>query len=341
MQEKQTGKNIILAIGFLVLLSVSFCYVNGRLCRKVADTRYYDLIHGEADPEVVFVGSSRVMDAVIPEQLWEEHGITSYLLCAEYNDMRRDIAMCKLAFQYCKPKLIVLDVGNYWSRSDAADVLAAYHEYADAFPLNRVKVETTLELYGYSMNSVELLFPIYRYHERWKELSRKDFRHNKTESFEFKGFEYSAETEQIERYPFVEAENGVLLTEGTDVDYIREFIDWSRSQGIEVMLVSVPYNAMEDEQAALWGIAELARECDVPYLNMVAMEDLVDPSYDFKNEFHMNYRGAEKVTARLGEYIADQWVELEQADEATTQYWNASAEAFREHLRKLEEEEDK
>ncbi len=320
---------VVLSAVMLLLSGYAAIRTNEILVRKTSRNRMQDLIEGETNKDILFVGTSHIMDGVIPVELWNEQGYTSYILCSEYNDMDRNVPMLKLAIQYTKPSLVVLDVDNYWDKSSEENTLNGYHEYGDAFPLTPEKISTTMELYSDKESRMEILFPILRYHDRWKDLSKGDFR--KKGSYDYlKGYELSADVQEIELYENVPKENGVLLEDTYGVAAIEQFIDECRSREIEVLLVTIPFAADTEEQTYLQGIHKLAEKKQVTYLNLME-EGLVDEETDFRDEGHLNVYGAEKVTAYIGAYIKGHYdVPVRNKDAEYLQEWNAAYEEYQE-----------
>jgi len=335
---KKILSSTVIAALLITFTFAAFFRVETILNRKVSANRYGDLIYANSQPDILFVGTSHVMNAVIPVRLWEKYSATSYILCSEYNDIRRNLPMLKLALQYCNPQVVVLDVENYWDRSDPDETFIGFHEFADGFPLNKTKIEATRSLYGDSKETMEILFPIIRYHERWKSLDRGDFRLHGLSSKGHMGYEFSNKVTEVERYPYVD-ESSAKLYEDTDAPLIGEFIEYCQNRGIRVVITTVPYNAMEQEQEALWGIGEIAKKYDVPYINMVANYDLVDGNQDFMNEGHMNYFGALKVTDYIGSKLSEEGYLSRVEDVQTVSIWEDKTDRFNRMIDDIFEED--
>ena len=329
-----TKKRIIAVVLSVIMLFLS-AYVavrtNEILMRKTSRNRMQNLIEGETNKDILFVGTSHIMDGVIPAELWNAYGLNSYVLCGEYNDMDRNVPMLRLALQYTKPSLVVLDVDNYWEKSPAENTLNGYHEYADAFPLTPEKIKTTLALYPDKESRTEILFPILRYHDRWKDLSRGDFRKKGSDDY-LKGYEFSADVQEVELYETVPKEEGILLEDAYGVTAIESFIDECRNRGIEVLLVTIPFSANAEEQAYLQGIHRLAEKKQVAYLNLIAEEGLVSGETDFRDEGHLNVFGAEKITEYIGAYIQKNYdVPVRNKEIDYLKEWDADYLDYQEH----------
>ncbi|MBE5847005.1 MAG: hypothetical protein E7300_04940 [Lachnospiraceae bacterium] len=318
-----------LAAVIAIVLGVMLAHtIHFTLLRKASYNRMEDFLHNKTNEDVLFVGNSTIMDGVIPAELWNAHGITSYILCAEYNDMDREPMMLRMALDYCKPKLVVLNVDNYWGKSEPENTLIGYHEFVDAFPLSETKIRTVCELYPDNAARAELLVPLYIYHDRWKELGNNDFR-KRNQSRLFKGFELTLEVQQIEPAAPVAPENGNLLESAYGIESIKKIVSICRDRGIDVMLVTVPYEANEEEMALTAGVHKLADALEVPYINFFDRMDLFDTAADFKDINHVNLYGAEKVTEALGEYLAEHYDLPDHRSEEAYASWHEDYEDYR------------
>lgn len=329
-------KRIIAAVTVVIMLFLTLYaadLTNRTLMRKVSRDRMQDLIEGETNTDILLIGNSHIMDGVIPMELWKEYGYASHLLCAEYNDMERYPAMLELALQYTDPSLVVVDVDNYWEKSPDDKTLMGYHEFADAYPLTKTKIRTTLELYPDMERRREILFPFYLYHSRWNDLSRNDLKKSDTSNY-LKGYEYSTKSIPVEIPEIVPQSEGVLLEDAYGLAALRRLIADCKERGIPVLLVTIPYAADVPEQQYLQGLHTFAQENGVSYLNLIPEESLVDESTDYGDAGHLNALGAEKVTGYLGKYIGENYdIPVRSEEEPYRTEWNKYYEEYQDFLK--------
>lgn len=329
----KTKKRIIAAVTAVIMLFLTLYaadLTNRTLMRKASRDRMQDLIEGETNTDILFIGNSHIMDGVIPMELWKEYGYTSHLLCAEYNDMGRYPAMLELALQYTDPSLVVVDVDNYWEKSPDDKTLMGYHEFADAYPLTKTKIKTTLELYPDMERRREILFPFYLYHSRWNDLSRNDLKKSDTSNY-LKGYEYTTESTPVEIPEIVPESEGVLLEDAYGLGALRRLIADCKEREIQVLLVTLPYAADVPEQQYLQGMHIFAEKNGVSYLNLIPEESLVDESADYSDAGHLNMHGAEKVTGFLGKYIGENYdIPVRSEEEPYRTEWNQNYEEYQE-----------
>lgn len=333
MQRRKKILTVLFTV-FAIVLTVCFAHKTNRvLMRKASWNRMWDLIEKETNKDILFVGTSHVMDAVVPMELWERYGYTSYVLCAEYNDMERNIPMLRLALQYTQPELVVLDIDNYWEKSPEEETLIGYHEFADVFPLTWVKYRTTCELYKENKSARrEILFPFLLYHNRWNDLSRNDFRDEVGEDF-WRGYEFATDSVPVETTDPVSRSEAVLPPDAYGVGEIERFIAECKSRGIDVLLMTAPFAADTQEQQYLQAVYEIAERNGVPYVNMLENREIVDADTDYRDEGHLNFSGAVKVTDYIGNYFREHYEIADRRTDAAYEVWQEDCEEYREYIR--------
>ncbi|MDD7148307.1 MAG: hypothetical protein SOY45_01755 [Lachnospiraceae bacterium] len=307
---------LAVAVGVIVLTE---CI---RVCTKKDSARYMsDLIHRDLKTDILFVGDSQVTADILPMELWQKYGYTSYVLHANNNGIARSRAMLLLALQYSNPKVVVLSTDQYWEESAMEKQVASYHEYADAFPLTKAKIDSTLGWVEDPMLRAEILFPFLIYHNRWQEVSREDF---DTSGSVLKGGTLGYDVEPIEFQDAPDTEEAVMPENGErNLAEIEMFIQECQSRDIEVMLLTLPMGLSTKRQSYLYELNGLADQYGIPYLNLVKDHSAFDPKTDFKDMVHMNASGARKLTSYLGQYLGEQYgLQSRMTDPEVSAIWN-------------------
>ena len=73
---------------------------------KFAD--YYSLEN--KDHDVLFLGTSHMLNSIIPMELWDHFGLTSYNMAIRNGRIPTDYWILKNALHYSKPKVVVIDI---------------------------------------------------------------------------------------------------------------------------------------------------------------------------------------------------------------------------------------
>ena len=264
------------------------------------------LAEPEGTIDVLILGDSESYSAINPLKLWEEHGITSYCCGTSGQRLYYTEEFLHQAFRRQKPKLVILET----------DVI--FREY----PLPEEVI--------HRMNAA---FPVLIYHNRWKNMKAEDIRLNAEYTYRnpTKGYYFSENVdpanpegymkESSETAP-VQAQNRVIL------DRMQAFC---KENGAKLLLLSTPSTVnwnMERHNA----VRQLADEWMLEYMDMNRMTDVIP--IDWKKDTrdrgdHMNYSGAEKVTAYLGRYLSGTGLLKDHRSDPAYRSWDDAAERFR------------
>nr|WP_297704437.1 hypothetical protein [uncultured Butyrivibrio sp.] len=279
--------------------------------------------------DVLLFGSSHVINGINPLQLFEEQGFTSYNLGGFGSVLMSSYWQMELALEYCTPKLVVID--TYMLENDIrfvddpnANVNSdELHLNIDRFPLSKTKYAAVSDMFSARDKQYPFLFDFIVYHDRWKELNRDDFRRmtgtaniNKLMGAELEYGVHSA------AYTYNDYGTGALAGETVSTSYLRRLIEKCQSKGIEVAVVTLPFLAMEENQAAAHSASQIASEYGVPEINMLEVGGLVDYNTDFMDPGHMNVLGSAKVTSYLGNWISSNFDLPDHREDSSYDEWH-------------------
>lgn len=270
--------------------------------RKASKEKYAEFFEQDADYDVLFVGTSHVINGVYPMELWKEYGIVSYNLGGHGNEMATSYWVLKNALDYTTPRLVVIDCYMLASDLKVNENPELAHLSLDALPITKTKVQAVRDLFEEAQEEntgAEYLWNFLTYHNRWNELSEEDFVEPGTVE---KGAEMRiavAEPESIEQIERSEK----LTSETTGMRYLRKMIEECQQNGIEVLLMYLPFPAGEEAQMEANTVVDIADAYSLSYINYLD-EDIIDWDTDcYDRVSHLNPSGARKVTSHLGNYI--------------------------------------
>ena len=322
-------KRILGSILFLAILLGVLSYAAFVTKRKNSDEKYADFFNQEQDFDVLFFGSSRVLNGVYPMELWDDHGMVSYNFGGHGNYIPVSYWVWRNTMNYTKPKLVVIDTYYIEENNPYRENTQQVHLSTDAFPLSKTKYEMVQDLFGdeksdFHKNRNEFLFNFGSYHDRWSDLTKDDFVINATPE---KGAEMRIDVaDELETHWYREHEIPNLV--GWTGDslgklYLKQWIKDCQDQGIEVLLIYLPHVASYEQQDVAIGTKQLAEEMGVNYLNLL-YEDIVDHVVDYYDQDgHLNPLGARKVTDYLGEYIEENYdIPNRKRDEDYSKWWD-------------------
>jgi hypothetical protein len=249
--------------------------------------------------DVLFVGTSHVINAVLPMELWNDRGIVSYNLGGHANTIPTTYWVTENALDYTKPKLVVIDCRGLSDNSMVYEDLSYLHISMDAFPLTKTKTAAIKDLLP-ADERMDFYWDFNIYHNRWNDLQARDFDNSETTE---KGGESRINVAVPVRYGLLKHDEK-SDPDTIGVKYLRKMITDLQKRNIQVLLVYLPFSANEkyQEEANLMG--DIAEEYGINSINFLKMKDIVDydtDSYDVDS--HLNVSGAWKVTEYLGKYI--------------------------------------
>ena len=182
-------KNIMRSIVFLSILVSSLLMINQVLVPKFVTknstwpttssfAQFYKMEKDSID--VLFLGSSVVVNAIIPQEIYNEYGIRCYNLGSEQQSIYLSYYWLKEALRYQKPKAVVLDL-KFMFDLHPEDVIntteGITRKSLDPMKWSSVKREAVHNLCEMDESQSELSYYLtnLRFHSRWSELQEYDY----------------------------------------------------------------------------------------------------------------------------------------------------------------------
>lgn len=284
-------------------------------------------IRGDRQYDVLFFGTSHVVNSVFPMQLWRDYGITSYNLAIHGGSIASSYWMLETALDYQKPKVAVMDVLLTKSNYMQTDLPMA-HAAMDPFPLSMTKLRAIWDIYDSPKDRAELLFPLDVFHNRWKDLDTEMLKRGFGESkvSPEKGGESRIRVYPLEDPLVVDASDAAdEWTEG--LRYLEKMILLCQQEGIAPVITYLPYRGAGDAEEQRYSNAaiRLAQSLGAETIDL-QHSDLLDDDTDWYDDGgHTNPLGAKKITGALGEYLT---AAHDLPDHRDSEDWAADYEAY-------------
>lgn len=337
MEKKNRYKKICLiilkaaiALFLIVVLNRIFMpkYIYENQDGRVTEEFYKE----QLDTDIIFVGSSTVYSGISPVILWQDYGYTSYDRGNASQPMWTSYYMIEDAIACHKPKLVVLDIGfiKYW---DTYAEEPSNRKAIDGMRFSPSKIACIEAAMDPEEKLTDYLFPIFRFHTRWKELSHEDFQYMFYHSLvTHNGFLLDfRETKQLPKHEGYMLKDNTLLSE-RNVEYLEKIIELCQDNEIQVMLMKVPSysdNWSFDYDAQ---ITDIAADYGVNYINFDPYSEEI--GLDYKKHSpdkgnHLNTPGAEVFTKYLGAYISENYrVPVHTGEPAYEAVWDKKIERY-------------
>ena len=257
--------------------------------------------------DVLFLGDSLPMYSTVSIQIWGDYGIPCYTYATPQQNMVKTRRMFLDALRIQSPKMILLETNTLYREFSSQEVTADFFYE---------------------------LVPAARYHDNWKRvpLSRMiaPIRYEAQQSS--KGYYLTMhQCPPLTLRNYMEYNDLEAEPQSTAVELLKDIWRRCKKDGIRLALYSVP-NFKNWSNGRHQIIAALAREMDIPYLDLnVQKLDINWETDSLDHGDHLNYLGARKVTAYLGQWLwnTDLFTD-KRADPAYT-HWNQQYERFSGH----------
>ncbi len=326
---KTTGKKLVFLFVSLTVVISGILYLGNLFSVKHSEIHYRDFMESDQSYDVLFFGSSHMINAMSPNDLYHEYGIRSYNLSMHGNYLKSNYYLMqecldildKSARAY--PEVIVVDVFN------GVQLTGDLHNAWDSLPLNRIKVSMIQDM-AEQEKRMGLYFPFSIYHSRWNDIAITDYEipYNKILGFEPGNGIYEFEDE-YELTP--ESDKRSISEEEKDIiDKMQEFCD---RKGIRLILIFIPDRYRYDLRYANT-VKDHAQEKNIDFVNFAYEGESIDYDKDFfDGEGHLNLTGARKITSSMGAVLRQYGIEDRRGD-SNSKIWDDYYEYYLEEVQR-------
>lgn len=249
--------------------------------------------------DVLFIGDSEAYSAFSPLQIWGEHGITSYVCATSGQRLPYANALLRRATRSQAPRVVIIETNMAFSAFSINDLIS---------------------------KELEGLFPVLRFHDRWKSLTQDDLflQPSYTCSDNLKGFRINTGIgEEFDPHRTGSGNYRINYLPATARYYLRLMVEYCRSIGATPILMNVSssINWTSERHDA---IQELAIELDVDFIDMNVGPAKVEIDWmteTFDGGDHLNLAGTQKVTSFVGEYLSTTFDLVDHRGDSGYQNW--------------------
>ena len=319
MIKSQKVKNLIKALSFVLILVALMAYASLVFHPKtneegggMDDQRAVSIL---AEPEntldIVAVGNSDLYSGVLPMNLYETYGYTAYVCGQSKQSMPQAYDMLKKALSKQSPKLVIIETDTiFYGKNDLHKVVES---------------------------EIDIKVPAIKYHDRWKQLKISDFYTGVKYDFvnPAKGYAYIKCTDIK---PYVGGEYMFETEEREEMQplarmYLDKMVKMCEKRNIPILFLELP-SATSWNMKKHNAMSDYAKQSGYPFVDMNLMDVNIDWLTDTRDKGnHLNYNGALKTTAVLGEYLAENYTFPDRREDAKiSEAWNADLESFKKKI---------
>lgn len=322
--RKHIGNGIKIII-FLSILVISLYLINELIMPKYTLSnnnwpttstyfQFYDMDKDSID--VLFLGSSVVVNSYSPQEIYNTYGIRSYNLASEQQSIFLSYYWLKEALRFQSPKAVVLDTLFLYPihQDSPINTMEGFtRKCLDPMKWSRVKREAVSELCKLDSSQSQMSYYLknLRYHTRWTELLEQDFVHSEYSYTSLKGlgpiFDYALQ-DSYEPYKIGSTPESTAEPDATMLQYLDKTVALCKENNISLILVSQTGNTMNDD--INYYLNKYATDNEIEYINLCEAShyNAINPIFPKENICdHSNIWGAIKLSNYIGKILKERY----------------------------------
>lgn len=316
--KKKLLTNILKSLAFVgificILTALSFVFIPKNNTKKdgIVDQSANAIFNEKENTiDALFLGDSESYTSFIPMYIWRDHGITSYVCGTPGQKLYYTEFFLEKTFKTQKPGLVFLETNALFRKIYFED-------------------EVNDKLYN--------LFPIFRYHDRWKHLQANDWlvKKNYTHIEDGKGYIHNLNKDPASTNNYMNPSDDFENMPKKNIAYLKRIIDFCKKNNTKLVLVSTPSTKNWNYKRHNT-IEKISKENNLDYLdlNTLQKEIPIDWNNDTRDKGdHLNYYGAVKVSKYMGEYIKNMNMFKDKRNDPEFTSWNDSLKRFTKYIK--------
>lgn len=281
--------------------------------------------------EVVLLGSSHMNSGINPNIVWNQYGITSFNYATGGQPIDVTYYILKDVLKNHKNPIVVVDL-YYLGLTNKFGAEGYVRNALDNVKFSLNKVDAIINCTP-RKQWANYLFPIFKYHSRWKELTKNDFEFDPSSAYYQKGFAAG-----LDKYG-KETTSDTSITEMVDIlpksqKYLNKIINLSKKEGFKLIFIATPHDYNATAASTNWEkqpvkmfnkIAEISKNNSIPFINYNNMID--ELGFDFKTDMfnagHLNVSGSKKISLNLGKFLKENYSLVDHRNDVEYKDWNS------------------
>ena len=345
-------------ISFIWLKFIPVLLVVGILCTvlgagpfsKEQGTRYknhynpaYDYItEPENTIDIACIGSSDIFTSFCPQYLFEEYGYTAVDIGMSYQTPTRSYYFLEDLLKTQSPKVLILDTDmlyeHFPTKAGIEEINAQGEKSAwEKFTDRQEKFFARFSDSRFS-DIITSYFTIFQFNDHWKQTKYfmpGELIGSYTKEAEYPcehGFKCNTDVVAAKKSPYLKETDTVEEIDDEYMIYYQKIIDLCKEKGIEVILVESPsvrsWSYQRHNAAQI-----IADENELEFIDFNFLLDEIN--LNLKKDFsdgknHLNYEGAKKMTAYLGDKFRSEGLFTDKRNDPDYEYYAKSVEEFKE-----------
>lgn len=314
---KESLKKVLVSIVFLSVLVVTLFKVHNVFVYSHENTKFLNardaqiksFENGEID--AYYVGGSKVIRGINPIIVWNESGIKGVTLATITQPPIVTREIVKKYVEINKPKYVFIDPSGI--QTDSSLTGSPTYRYSEGFEFldnHKKTIEVLLEMKKDFPNDdiTEFVFPLYRDHTRWKNLSEKDFKLENNYLEHTLGysntFPITEKSPYLSNKKYYEDYNYEIKYDEVALRVYTEIVEYLKEENIETYIIALP-DLYDGSKGAAY--SAFAKDNDLVFLDFSIRKEFIQIGFDeygdFYDDGHLSPSGAEKFSKYFGDFI--------------------------------------
>lgn len=255
--------------------------------------------------DYVVIGDSESSTSISPMEIWKKYGYAGFNCGIPGQRLQDTYYLLQQILTKQSPKVVLLETNAFYRDFNYSNALSGAVEEA-----------------------AQNLFPVYEYHDNWKDffnaLHEIEKKPGKKHPKVYKGFHYNTTVKPYVGGPYVFKTNKVQEISDQPLLYLNKITKLCKENNIQLILYSTPAPlcwTYEKHNSA----AAFAKANEIPYvdMNLHTKKIGINWSKDTRDKGnHLNFYGAKKVTDFMGVYLSENSNLPDHRNEAEYDSWN-------------------
>lgn len=284
----------------------------------------------ETAHDVIFVGDCEVYEGFSPITLWENYGITSFIRGSAQQLIWQSYYLLDETLKYETPEVVVFNVLSMQYDNPQKE---EYNRLTlDGMKMSSSKLKSIRASMLEDEHIFDYIFPFFRYHSRWNDLTKEDFQYmfRKDKMFH-NGYYMRVDVRPVTTFPTPRKLPNYQFGDNAYY-YLDLMVELCKANDIELVLIKVPslyphwYDQWDEQMEAY------AEEHGLLYINFLQLIDEVGIDYStdtYDGGLHMNLSGAEKMSIYFGRILQEAFqLNDHRTDAELSEVWQEKTEFY-------------
>lgn len=301
---------LFVSIIFSSVVALTF-FVRPKVNTKAAGYKHASAMQVTAEDkntlDVLVLGDSLAYRSICPLRVWQKSGITSYVCGTPSQRLCYSEEFLRLTFENQSPKIVFVETNAIFRPTDVSHVLTNYLERNLSF---------------------------FRFHNRWKTLSKNDITSALSVNYSYKsdvkGYSFSRKARKTSTSGYMTYTTDVETIARLNEMLIKNINRLCKKNGAKLVLYSAP-SVENYDYARHNALTDLAEKLGCEYIDMNLMRSEIPINWKYSSTDggdHLNYVGAIKVSDYVAKYLTELGIFKDKRLDSEYAGWNASLQKF-------------